>query len=80
MNTKMLARTKRPMISKMGDRRDKDRKLLYEVGHHPYPLPVTTELVKKVEAFSTNIDNINNTKDDEEWDTSTYSPQETNKV
>ena len=80
MNTKMLVRTKCPMISKTSDRRDKDRKLLYEAGHHPYPLLVTTESNKIVEAFSTNIDNMNNTKNDEEWDTSTYSPQETNEV
>ena len=30
--------------------------------------------------ISTNIDNMNNTKNDEEWDISTYSPRETNEV
>ena len=74
VDMKMLARTKRPMISKTGDRRDKDRKLLYEAGHHPYSLPVTIELDKKAEVFSTNIDNMNTTNDDEEWDTSIYNP------
>ena len=81
MSMMMCARSKRPMIGKTGKhQRDKDRKLLYEAGPHPYSLPTVTKLAKKLEAFSTNIDTMNTTNDNEEWDTSTYSSRETNKV
>ena len=43
-------------------------------------MPVTTELNKKMEAFSSNVDNMNNTKNDEEWNTPRYSNQDTNEV
>ena len=81
MSMMMLARSKRPKINKTGEhRRDKDRKILYETGPHPYSLPTATKSAKKLEAFSTNIDTMNTTNDDEEWDISTYSSREINKV
>ena len=39
-----------------------------------------TRPIKKLEAFSTNVDTLNTTNGDEGWDTSTYSSRETNKV
>ena len=54
------------MVSEMGNWKDKDRKLLYDEGHLSYPLPYTMDLNKKVEAFSTNVDEMNTTKNDEE--------------
>ena len=80
MNKKMLVRNKCPMVSETGDQRNKDRKLLYNEEHLFYPLSVTMDLNKKVEASSTNIDEMNTTKNDEEWNTSTHNSQDTNNV
>ena len=53
---------------------------MYETGPHPYSLPITMGPIKKLEAFSTNVDTMNTTNSDEEWDMSKYNSRETNKV
>ena len=74
INMMILARSKQAMINETsGHRRDKNRKLLYEEGPHPYQNPTTTQPIKKLEAFSTNVDTVSTTNDDKKWDISTYS-------
>ena len=53
-------------VIETGDQRDNDRKLSYDEGNPSYTLPYTTDPNNKVEAFSTNVDEMNITKIDEE--------------
>ena len=55
-------------------------KFFYDEGHLSYPLPYTTDSNNKVEVFSTNVDEMNTIKNNEEWTTSMHSNQDTNNV